>query len=83
MLTEQDLDYDRVNTHMTAITFPTNPTVGQEYIPDNAAVYVWLGDRWSTAWPVQRGQAYSVADGGYSATTYNEQTDNTIDGGGA
>jgi len=69
---------------MTApITFPQNPTMGQEYIPDNAAVYVWVGDRWSTAWPVVHGQAYSVAEGGYSDTVYNELTDNTIDGGGA
>lgn len=68
---------------MTAITFPENPTLGQEYIPDNAAVYVWVGDRWSTAWPVIHGQAYSVAEGGYSSTEYNELTDNTIDGGGA
>ena len=65
------------------ITFPTNPTMGQEYIPDNAAVYVWVGDRWSTAWPVAHGQANSVAEGGYSDTVYNELTDNTIDGGGA
>jgi hypothetical protein len=68
---------------MTAITFPTNPTLGQEYIPDNATVYVWVGDRWSSAWPVQHGQAYSVAEGMYSDTVYNELTDNTIDGGGA
>ena len=68
---------------MTAITFPTNPTLGQEYIPDNAAVYVWVGDRWSTAHPVIHGQAYSVAEGMYSDTVYNELTDNTIDGGGA
>ena len=68
---------------MTAITFPTNPTIGQEYIPDNAAVYVWVGDRWSTAWPVVHGQANSVAEGMYSDTVYNQLTDNTIDGGGA
>ena len=68
---------------MTAITFPQNPTLGQEYIPNNAAVYVWVGDRWSTAWPVVHGQANSVAEGMYSATEYNELTDNTIDGGGA
>jgi hypothetical protein len=68
---------------MTSITFPTNPTQGQEHIPDNATVYVWLGDRWSTAWSIQFGQAYSVADGGSSTTVYNELTDNTIGGGGA
>lgn len=68
---------------MTAITFPTNPTLGQEYIPDNAVVYVWVGDRWSAAWPIANGQAYSVAEGGDSTTVYNELTDNTIDGGGA
>jgi hypothetical protein len=83
MFLEQDSDYDRVNIDMTAITFPTNPTLGQEYIPDNATVYVWVGDRWSSAWPVQHGQAYSVAEGMYSDTVYNELTDNTIDGGGA
>ena len=79
----QGSDFKRVNTDMTAITFPTNPTMGQEYIPDNAAVYVWVGNRWSTAWPVVHGQANSVAEGGYSTTVYNELTDNTIDGGGA
>ena len=79
----QGSDYDRINTDMTAITFPTNPAMGQEYIPNNAAVYVWLGDRWSTAQPVIQGQAYSVAEGGSSTTVYNELTDNTIGGGGA
>jgi hypothetical protein len=68
---------------MTAITFPTNPTVGQEYIPNNSAVYVWVGNRWSSAWPIQNGQAYSVSEGGIAATVYNELTDNTLDGGGA
>jgi hypothetical protein len=83
MFYEQGSDYNRVNTDMTAITFPQNPTVGQEYVPDNAAVYVWVGDRWSTAWPVVHGRANSVAEGGYADTVYNELTDNTIDGGGA
>ena len=83
MLTEQGLDYKRVNIDMATIAFPTNPTVGQEYIPNNAAVYVWVGDRWSTAWPVVHGQANSVAEGGVAATEYNELIDNTIDGGGA
>ena len=68
---------------MTAITFPTNPTLGQEYIPNNAAVYIWVGDRWSTAWPVIHGQVDSVTEGGVAATIYNELIDNTIDGGGA
>ena len=79
----QGSDFKRVNTVMTTITFPTNPTLGQEYIPDNAVVYTWVGDRWSTAWSVIHGQAYSVAEGGYSDTVYNQLTDNTIDGGGA
>jgi hypothetical protein len=79
----QGLDYNRVNIDMTLITFPENPTLGQEYVPNNSAVYVWLGDRWSTAWPVVHGQAYSVAEGMYSDTIYNELTDNTLDGGGA
>ena len=68
---------------MTAIAFPRNPTVGQEYIPNNSSVYVWVGNRWSTAWPVQHGQAYSVAEGGVAATGSSELTDNTLDGGGA
>lgn len=63
----------------TALSFPTNPTLGQEFIPNNSAVYEWRGDRWSTAWPVQNGRAYSVAEGGDAAT----QPDNTIDGGTA
>ena len=82
-LYEQGSDYDRVNIDMTAITFPTNPAMGQEYIPNNSAVYVWLGNRWSTAQPVIQGQANSVAEGGSSTTVYNELTDNTIGGGGA
>jgi len=83
MFYEQDLDFKGLNIDMTAITFPQNPTLGQEYIPDNAAVYVWVGDRWSTAWPVVHGRADSVAEGMYSDTAYNELTDNTLDGGGA
>jgi hypothetical protein len=83
MFYEQGLDYNRVNTDMTAITFPQNPTLGQEYIPNNAAVYVWVGDRWSTAWPVVHGQANSVAECGDAFTVYNDLTDNTIDGAGA
>jgi hypothetical protein len=68
---------------MTAITFPTNPTVGQEFVPNNSTVYQWLGNRWSSAWPVQNGFAASIAEGGNAFTIYNELTDTTIGGGGA
>ena len=68
---------------MTAIIFPTNPTLGQEFVPNNSIVYHWLGNRWSSAWSVQQGQAAAVAEGGDAFTVYNELTDNTIGGGGA
>lgn len=66
-----------------AITFPTDPTLGQEYVVDNSATYQWSGSAWSTAIPWLNGRAQFVADGGVAEQTYNNDLDNTIGGGGA
>ena len=66
---------------MTAITFPTSPTLGQEFVAVNGATYIWLGNRWSSARAVQTGTAEHIIEGGDSAWAYNDLTDNTVDGG--
>ena len=66
-----------------ALTFPTEPTLGQEYVADNSATYQWTGSAWSTQMPWLNGRAQFVADGGVAGFTYNNNLDNTLDGGGA
>ena len=63
-----------------AITFPTNPALGQEYLADNGVTYNWMGTYWSNAVPTAAGTAFYTAVGGSSAT---ETFNNTLDGGGA
>jgi hypothetical protein len=61
-----------------AIIFPSNPVVGQEFLPDNGVTYNWTGDYWSNKVPTQAGTAFYTAIGGSSATqTFND----TLDGG--
>jgi hypothetical protein len=66
-----------------AITFPTDPELGQEYVADNSATYQWIGSRWSTQVPWLAGRAQYVVDGGGADQTYNDNLDNTLGGGGA
>jgi len=66
-----------------AITFPTDPVTGQEYVADNSVTYQWTGNFWSTKVPWVNGRSQYVADGGVADQTYNDNIDNTIDGGGA
>ena len=64
-----------------AITFPTDPALGQEYVGDNSVTYQWIGDRWSSAVPAINGRSAWIADGGDAFTTYNSALDTTLDGG--
>lgn len=66
-----------------AITFPTDPELGQEYVADNSATYQWTGSHWSTQVPWVNGRSQYVADGGVADQIYNDNLDNTIGGGGA
>ena len=65
------------------IVFPTDPTLGQEYVADNSATYQWTGNSWSTLTPWLTGRSQFVVDGGVAGSTYNENLDNTLDLGGA
>ena len=64
-----------------AITFPTEPVTGQEFVGDNSVTYQWTGSIWSTLVPWLAGRAQYVAEGGFADQTYNDNLDNTIDGG--
>lgn len=66
-----------------AITFPTTPTTGQIYIGDNSVTYQWMGSYWSSANPAIHGFSETIYEGGQADQTYNDLTDNTLDGGGA
>lgn len=68
---------------MNDLTFPTNPTLGQLFVGTNSVTYQWLGNFWSTANPAINGFAYSIVDGGFSDTMYNQLLDFDLDGGGA
>ena len=65
-----------------AITFPTSPTLGQEYVATNGVTYVWLG-YWSSKQASETGKSYFTVDGGDSAYIFNELTDLELDGGTA
>jgi hypothetical protein len=64
-----------------AITFPTEPEFGQEYVADNSATYQWTGSVWSTLTPWLAGRSQFVVDGGVADQSYNDNLDNTLDGG--
>jgi hypothetical protein len=66
------------------ITFPTDPTLGQEYVALNGATYVWLGNRWSSVVAINNGTAGYVEEGGDAYTwdtPVNNLYDTTLDGG--
>lgn len=69
-----------VNNIMTAITFPTDPTIGDDFLADNGSTYIWMGDRWSSAFSVIQGIAQPDIDGGY-ASPFNLALYNTLEGG--
>jgi hypothetical protein len=71
----------KVNIDM-AITFPQNPTVGQEFLADNTVTYVWTGSHWNSGIPIHNGTAEYAVYGGSASSVYNELLDNTLDGGG-
>jgi hypothetical protein len=68
------------------ITFPTDPTTGQEYVALNGATYVWLGNRWSSVVAINNQTAAYIAEAG-DAFTWDTPTNNlydtTLDGGTA
>ena len=60
------------------ITFPQNPELGQEYLPDNGVTYEWQGTHWSNKVPTEAGRAFYTAVGGFADT---ESFNRTLDGG--
>jgi hypothetical protein len=66
-----------------AITFPANPTIGQEFLPDNGVTYNWTGSYWSSAVPMQTGKSFYTAVGGNANTVFDGLFNNEIGGGGA
>lgn len=61
-----------------AITFPTSPTQGQEFLADNGVTYVWQGTYWSNAVPTNAGTALYTELGGFANT---ETFTRTLEGG--
>ncbi len=60
------------------ITFPENPTLGQEFLADNGVTYNWIGTHWSNAVPTAAGTAFYTEVGGFANTeTFNR----TLEGG--
>jgi hypothetical protein len=68
---------------MTAIIFPSNPTLGQEFVASNGATYIYSGSYWSSITAIEDGSASYIYEGGYAGETYNEIFDNTLEGGDA
>lgn len=68
---------------MNIVTMPANPTVGQVYIPSNAVIYTWLGDRWSAQAAFENGTAAFVADNQYADFVYDPEVDGIFNGGTA
>ena len=66
-----------------AISFPTNPTVGQDYLADNSVSYVWTGDRWSAKQALETHKSQYALDGLHADSDYNPLVDITLDGGTA
>lgn len=62
------------------VTFPADPTLGQDYVATNTVTYTWLGDRWSSVPAIEQGRAEFYREGGAAAT---EEFDEDLDGGTA
>ena len=65
-----------------ALEFPQNPTLGDLFLADNTATYVWTGVAWDTSIPIHNGTAIYADVGGVASTVYTV-LDNTLDGGTA
>ena len=65
------------------ISFPKNPSQGQEFLADNVVTYIWTGDRWSAATAIVSGQVQPALDGEYADSPYRQDIDTTFDGGSA
>ena len=68
---------------MSALTFPQNPQLGQEFVATNGVTYTWLG-YWSSSSPMTGGNSYFVYEGGdavYDVT--NDINGLELDGGNA
>jgi hypothetical protein len=66
-----------------SLTFPSSPGVGDDYVADNGATYIWTGAYWSSALAVVTGRAEPILDGEYASSTYDSYIDKSLDGGGA
>lgn len=66
-----------------AISFPVNPTIGQDYLADNSVSYVWTGNRWSAKQAIETRRAQYALDGLYADSQYDPLLDITLDGGTA
>ena len=66
-----------------SISFPSNPTVGQDYLADNSVTYIWTGNRWSAKQAIDTRKAQYAIDGLYAGSEYNPLIDITLDGGTA
>jgi hypothetical protein len=65
------------------IQMPANPTTGQVYVPSNAVIYTWTGDRWSSKISIDNGTAQYVADNQFADFVYDPEFDNILNGGTA
>ena len=66
-----------------ALSFPQNPTVGQEYVGPNSVTYQWTGSTWDSLMPMIAGRSYAIVEGASSTDEYNHLTDGMLDGGNA
>ena len=66
---------------MTTLTFPANPTTGQEWVAENAVTYTWRGDHWNSTTAITQGTAKYYHEGGTATFEYNPVTDGLLDGG--
>ncbi len=65
-----------------ALQFPTNPTLGDLFLADNAITYVWTGAAWDSSIPIHNGTAQYIDVGGVASTVFTV-LDNSLDGGTA
>jgi hypothetical protein len=68
------------------ITFPTDPTLGQEFVATNGATYIWLGNRWNSVTAINNRTAAYILEGGDAYTWDTPENnpldyDNILDGG--
>ena len=66
---------------MTTLTFPQDPTTGQQWVAENAVTYTWLGDHWNSTTAITQGTVKYYHEGGAADFEYNPITDGLLDGG--